>query len=470
MNDWTVKNRVWLLVGLALWASRAAAADPPALQVLADAMSERVTGTLQTESPHTIILALVVEGDQGILGQEGRIAQELERLLVFRLEAGTAVDRAIPIGERDGRAALDRARQEGATWLLRCVVGLKADNVQLSGDLTPAQQPFWERLVDPVPRGSQHHLFVSAKADEEISLLLGKSRAPPALGSWHLDEVLYLPDRVLDLGLGDLDGDGIAELVLLFDEAIEVYGFENAKPRRLARYGLDQVPREPIRGRDPAGSLLVVDFNRDGRYEVFYRHFNRRWGEVLTWNGARLVPVRRLGKVPLCQFRLGGRPVVLYGQPQPGTNQYQPEVELADMNASAGQVHALARPFVTLRCFQHLDAAPWIVVVDSAGDLVRLGNDWRPESTLRGVGAGAGVMDLDLDGLPDLVLSEPAWPGEPDGLRVVSKGEVVWRSGDVVGGVLAVAAGDMRSTGKVEAVLAAVEASGRSSRVYLLGR
>jgi hypothetical protein len=459
-----------LAASLLLIAAAASAGPRPALQQLADSIAEKVTATLVGLSHETVSLAVVVEGDQAILGQEGRIAQELERLLVYRLEAGTAVDHATPLGASGGRTALERAIQQGATWLLRCVIGLKDDNVHLTVDLMPARMPFWDRLVEPVPRGVSHHLFESVQADQEILLLLGKSRAPPALGSWHLDELLYLPRRILDLGLGDLDADGTAELVVLFDDSIEVYGLSGGKLQRLASYGLEQVPETTIRTRDPVGSLLVVDFNRDGRFEVFYRHFNRRFGEVLTFNGAKLTPVRRLGKVPLCQLRLDGRPVVLYGTPESGTNRYGPEFELTDMNASSGQVHRLPGPFVTLRCWQREDTAPWVIAVDPAGELLRIGSDWRSEATLRGAGAGAGVMDLDQDGLADLVLSDAVGPDAADSLRVVSQGELVWRSGDVIGAVVAVAGGDLRGTGKVEAVVAAVEPGNQASRVYLLGR
>ncbi len=459
-----------VLSALALWAAPASGGEPPALQQLADELARRVTAVLHDETSGTPIVAVVVEGDQAILGQEGRIAQELERLLVFRLQAGTAVERVIPLGSRQGAQALDQARLRGATWLLQCVFGLKKDSVYLTADLTPAHVPFWDRLVDPVPRGSQHHLFVSAGMDEEIGLLLGKSRAPPSLGNWHMDELLYVPRRVLDLGLGDLDGDGGGELVLMYEDSIEVFSFSGGEPQRLAGYDLAHVPREKKQTRDPVGGLLVTDFNNDGRFEVFYKHFNRRWGEILSWTGARLRPVRKLRRIPLCQFRHDNRPVVLYGSPESGTNRYRSGVELVDVNASSGEVHELQNQFSSLRCFQREGHEPWIVVVDSNGDLSHLGGDWRVESTVKGVGAGAGVLDLDLDGRPDLVLSEPVWPGDPDSLRVVSQGEVVWRSTDVVGGVVAVAGGDLSGTGKIQAVVAAVEPGGKASRIYLLGR
>ncbi len=460
---------------IALVASMATSASGaeriPALQRLADDLSRKVAEALPSSAATVPSLAVAVEAEQDLLGREGRLTQELERLLLFRLEAGTAVERAYGLGAQPGGVALERARQSGATWLLRCVVGLKAGKIHVSADLTPARVAFWDRLVDPTPRGSLHHLFAVTRADDEIALLLGSSRAPPVLGSWHLDELLYVPWRILDLGAGELDGAPGEELVLMSESAIEVYTFEAGVPKRLTTYPFEQIPAAEARTRDPAGSLLVRDFNRDGKAEIFYKQFNHRFGEILTWSGAKLRPVRRLRKVPLCQFQHEARPVILFGQPEAGTNRYQAFVELTDVNASAGRRIELPGAFQSVRCWQAgPERPPVVIVIDRRADLHRLGADWRPETSLKGVGAGSGVLDLDLDGHPELVLSEPVWPGQEDGVRVLSRGEVVWRSRDVLGGVVAVAGGDPQGAGKIQALVATVDPGGGSSRVYLLGR
>lgn len=443
----------------------------PALQRLADDLSQKVAKALPSGTATVPNLAVAVEAEQNLLGSEGRLTQELERLLLFRLEAGTAVERAFGLGAQPGGDALERARQSGASWLLRCVIGLKSGKIHVAADLTPAKVAFWDRLVDPAPRGSLHHLFAVTRADAEIELLLGSPRAPPVLGSWHLDELLYVPWRILDLGAGDLDGTPGDELVLMSETAIEVYTIEAGAPKRLTTYPLEQIPAAEVRTRDPAGSLLVRDFNRDGKAEIFYKQFNHRFGEILTWSGAELRPVRRLRKVPLCQFQREARPVILFGEPETGTNRYRAFAELTDVNASEGQRFELPDSFQTVRCWQAgADRPPVVIVIDRQADLHRLGPDWQPETSLKGVGAGSGVLDLDLDGHPELVLSEPVWPGQDDGVRVLSRGEVVWRSRDVLGGVVAVAGGDPRGAGKIQALLAAVEHSGSASRVYLLGR
>jgi hypothetical protein len=446
----------------------------PALQQLADELYQRLEEVMQKTEMSDPAVAIVVEGDNSILGKEGRIAQELERLLVYRMEAGAVVGQALPLGAGGVKAA-EEARGHGAALLLRCVVGVEQGTIHVTADLTPLHVPFWDRLVDPVPKGAKEHLFVSTRVDEEILLLLGKSRAPPPLKSWHLSELLYVPRRVLDLGFGDLDGDENSELVLLYRDAIEVYSLKDiaagGPPRRLTTHGLAHLPEAKVRVRDQVGSLVVADFNSDGRSEVFYKLFDRRVGQVLTWRGNDLRPIRQLEKVPLCVYRHKKRARILYGQPDPGTNHYLSQVEVADINRSSGTTHTLPGAFLTLRCWQSSpEQAPWVVVVDRMGRMSRLNAAFKARLLQERVGAGAGVVNLDRDAAPELVVSDQVWPGEADGIRVIAHKEVLWQTREVVGNVVAVAGGVFRAGGQTQALLAAVEPGESASRIYLLGR
>lgn len=453
-----------------------AAQGGPALQQLADKLYRRLEEVLQRTEVSDPVLAIVVEGDNSILGKEGRIAQELERLLIYRMESGAAVSRALPLGA-GGVQAAEEARDHGAALLLRCVVGVEQGTIHVTADLTPLHVPFWDRLVDPVPRGAKEHLFVSTRADEEILLLLGKSRAPPPLKSWHMSELLYVPRRVLDLGFGDLDGDGDSELVLLCEDAIEVYSLKEVDagrggtPRRLATHSLSDLPEAKVRVRDPMGSLLVADFNKDGRCEVFYKLFGRRIGQILSWGGSGLRPIRQLQKVPLCVYREKQRARIVYGEPDPGTNHYLPRVEVADINRSSGRSYTLPGAFLTLRCWQSAqEEPPWMVAVDRAGRMFSLEDAFKVRRLQEEVGAGAGVANLDRDETPEFIASDRVWPGEPDGIRVISHSEVLWQTREVVGSVVAVAGGKLTSGGQTQALLAAVEPGESASRIYLLGR
>jgi len=446
----------------------------PALQRLADKLYQRLEKVMQKTEASDPVVALLVEGDNSILGKEGRIAQELERLLVYRMESGAMVGQVLPLGAGGVKAA-EEARGRGAALLLRCVVGVEQGTIHATAELTPLHVPFWDRLVDPVPRGAGEHLFVSSPVDEEILLLLGKSRAPPPLKSWHLSELLYLPRRVLDLGFGDLDGDKNSELVLLFKDAIEVYSLKSVSaggtPRRLVTHSLAHLPEAKVQTRDPMGRLLVADFNSDGRFEVFYKLFNRRVGQVLSWGGSDFRPIRKLKSVPLCVYREKKRARILYAEPDPGTNHYLSRVEVVDINRSSGTVHTLPGAFLTLRCWQSSPReAPSKIVVDRTGRMYRLDASFKARPLQEQVCAGAGLVNLDSDAVPELIASDRVWPGEADGVRVVSHEEVLWQTREVVGNVVAVAGGVFQTGGQTQALLATVEPGESASRIYLLAR
>jgi len=451
-----------------------AAVDPPALQRVADALCAQIAERLLAETLDAPVVALWVSGDASILGQEGRLGQELERLMVFRLSARPAVARVEVVPAARGEAGLERARAAGATWLVHAAVGTAGGRLVASAELVPLRASFWERLADPTPRGALHHMTASAELDEGVRLLLGLTRSPPPLGSWHMEELLLVHRRVLDAALGDLDADQGDELVVLYEDALEVFALEDGQPRRLSTYPLGDVPAEPSPTRDPSGGLLVVDFNRDGRHEVLYKLFGRRWGELLTWNGSRFVSVRRLARVPLCLVQQARRPTLVGALPEAGTNRFAPELEIADINAASGRALTLPAPFLSLRCHQAEDGRLTIGVVDARRKLQRLDLDGRLEPVVEGVGAGMGLVDLDLDGEPEAVLSEPSWPGEPDGVRVLAGaregGQLLWQSRDVIGSIVAIHGAGPSGQGKPQAVLVAVEAGGQASRIYLLGR
>jgi hypothetical protein len=211
----------------------------------------------------------------------------------------------------------------------------------------------------------------------------------------------------------------------------------------------------------------VVDFNSDGRAEVFYKLFNKRFGEVLLWTGARMRSLRKLERIPLCVFRKNKRAKVVYGIPQPGTNHFKPEIELADINRATGRKIDLPYSLSALRCWQSKEEeTPWIVAVDRQGRMLRLDQGWKVRQLPWDAGAGFGVTDFDSDGQPELVLSEPVWPGEPDSVRVIESSEVVWQTREVLGGVTAVASGAIGDTFK--AIVLAAEPS--ASRIYLVER
>ena len=173
----------------------------------------------------------------------------------------------------------------------------------------------------------------------------------------------------------------------------------------------------------------------------------------------------------MCVYRYKQRARILYAEPDPGTNHYLSQVEVADINRSSGTTHSLPGAFLTLRCWQAASQqAPWMVVVDRAGRMFRLDAGFKARQVQERVGAGAGVVNLEGDAGPELVLSDQVWPGEADGLRVIARNEVLWQTRELVGNVVAVAGGVFRAGGPTQALLATVEPGESASRIYLLGR
>ncbi len=457
-----------LLLSVILLLSSRASPKTPALQLIAEKFSKDVGSQIQAMTHEVPVAVLSLQGDQALLGHEGRLLQELKQLLVFQLEAGNAIDKVEILNSGKVADALEDARRQGASILFRCVLGIKGKNLILTTDLYSLRKNFWERMLAPAPEGSSRHFFNAVRADKEIFLLMDSPKAPPYLGSWRLSQLLYLPKRILDLGMGDLDGDGTQEIILLLDDTIEVYTIEHGgfAPKHLVEYSLNKIPESKIVSRDPVGTLVVSDFNHDGKAEIFFNYFNRRYGQVLSWTGAKLVAVRKLDKNPLCLLRLASRPIVVYGEKVAGTNYFSPKVQVADINSSKGKTHELGAPFVTLRCWQGAQGSAEIIVVDTSGNLEEYSTNWVSKNSRNDCGAGVSLADLDGDGLAELIVSDHVWPGEPDSLKVISKGELAFSSKDLIGGVVAIAAADNSTDG---VLLATVNTADHTSRVYLLG-
>lgn len=301
-----------------------------------------------------------------------------------------------------------------------------------------------------------------------MAVLLGLAQDAAALPELHLTRLLDVEGPVLDVGLADVTGDGRSDVVLLRLEAVELYQFEENRPELSVRYRLDHLPQERIRTRDPRGRLTVADFNRDGRAEIFYRSFQRRPGEILAWTGSELRPVRRFERVPLCVVRMAGRPLILFGQPEAGTNYFQPRPELCDINEPRGRRIEITAAFWDLRCLQPEGAeAPWMLWVDREARLHR-GETDEPLADVES-GMGMAPADLDGDGQPEYVLSDPVWPGAADALVVRFSTERQWSSRDIPGSIRAVSAEDGKA-GASRVLVLSCELAADRCRVFLLER
>ena len=301
------------------------------------------------------------------------------------------------------------------------------------------------------------------------AIALGQVLSGAPSGELHLTRLLELDGVVLDVGMGDVTGDGRSDVVLLRLDAVELYQFEDSQAELSVRYRLSHLPQERIRTREARGRLVVEDFNRDGRAEIFYRVLHRRPGEVLAWTGTDLRAVRNIERVPLCVIRMASRPLVLFGQAEPGTNYFMPAPDLCDINEPHGRSVEITSPFWDLRCLQPEGAeAPWMLWVDRQARLHRGESDEPLEPELLS-GVGMTPADLDGDGQPEYVLSAPVWPGQADAVRVHITPESSWTSRDIVGSIRAMAAeGGRRGAARV--LLLSCERAAERCRIYLLER
>jgi hypothetical protein len=281
----------------------------------------------------------------------------------------------------------------------------------------------------------------------------------------HFVEVFSVPERLLDLGIGDVDGQGTVEFILLSEDRLDLFAIEGGNAKRIATRWARDLPKERHNVRNPAGKVVVADFNLDGRSEVFYKWFDRRQGEILAWNGSTLQPVRSLNQVPLCVYRKEKRPMVVYGMQEVGTNRYLPRVDVSDINDPSGNKKLLPEFYTNLQCWQSQpDGVVFGMMVSARGELFSW--DMRGPATfvMSRVGDAAAVCDFEQDGKPDYVITDRVLAR--DRIRVVSGVGVQWQSEEWGGMVSAVTVGDVSGKGKPGIVCSVYDSGDKNSHIY----
>ena len=415
-------------------------------------------------------VALLLEADGETIPSSSRVIQVLESMLLNRFNRSLGIEetRLLSAPVRSEAAARARARELGAAWLLRVRLSIAKDELVASGDLLPLEPTFWESLAGVSRRQPARHFFASAALDREVRLTLELGRSPERRANWSLREVMRLDKIVLDVACGQVDGEADDEVVVLVPGAVAVYRWRNDTLMLLARHSLASLPdsREPTRV--PSGNLLLADFNDDGRDELFVRSFNKQQGELLSFGGAALRSWRRLAGVPLCLWHRAGRPVMLLGSTEPGSNRLQSRYQLVDINASSGPEGTLAGKPIRLRCYNSATGRDLLAWVDKLGvfhlEEPAAGELWR----LEGVGSAFTLLDAGGE-QRQLVHSQAVFSG-PDRMIVRGTAGELWQGDSLDLLLLSMTRQQCRAGESRGWWLAGRPADGSGSRIFFLTR
>ena len=398
------------------------------------------------------ILRLAHEIAQGI-GQVPAGAIVVASAVASDIAAPKADELAVRIAAQvAGRIGLAKAHpQPAALAVARGVSGRAASLVYLqleivkgelriTADLYPVVSNGWERLRNPVP-GPRAHAFAMAPLDAEVRGFL----APVLLEQMTLHKIKHDEGEILAIGCGDLDGDGGLELVLVTRGRIAVAKIRAGKlvVQRAAAWSTI-ASRAPVPMRDPLASVLVSP--RGHRGEILLGTTDR--GGVVI-DGA-LVARRQLAGLPVT----GGEGEAC-ATPNPELGSYEGNVVPCDLppppkpTTGAGGAAKTARPLpaeplpLFIPPVPHYDAIATLDAIGKDGSVAHIvavrepsgrmrlrrqevGAPRPTEVVLEGTGAQVALVDLDLDGSPELVTTND---GPDDGIVVSSfaKGTVTAR-------------------------------------------
>jgi hypothetical protein len=459
-------------------ATRAQAPPPPpsggALDRLASGLAARLGPALEGRRVPEVSLALQVRLPDGVFSTGlAQLAAVTGKLLATRLGALGFRRLAVIPPHRTPAAARAEAAGAGSLALLVTVVEA-GGRVHLRGELWDTRPTLWGRLKGHRPR-LLTHLHAAVKVGPELDAYLAAPTAARALscqGRWQP----LGAQPFWGVALGDVDGDGRPELVLLRADAVLVWRWSVVFGRFEALHEIPLPgPRAATAPRFPLAALTVADVDGDQRADILARHSDLAAATVIAFQQGKLVPRRALDGYPLAVHHVGRRAHVALALPQTG------RAELSGHTVSWWPPGP-ARPTLPA-VLLGLRSAALPAARGGAADTLLGALDRQGELTLTRVSTGARVDrvgpvgvafalgDLTGDGQPELVTTAARPHATTDELvvRAVGQAAPLCRVAGFEGSVQAVAIGDVNLDGHAD-VVAVVWHPGKQQSFLLVVR
>lgn len=378
-------------------------------------VSAEIAQGLGQVPPGAVVVSSVIATDvQAPKGDE--LAVKIAAQVAGRLGAAKAHPQPAAL-------AVARGLSGRAASLVYLQLEIAKGELRVTADLYPVISNGWERLRNPVP-GPRAHAFAMAPLDAEVRGFL----VPVMLEQARLHKAKHEEGEVLAIGCGDVDSDGGLEIVTVSKARVAIGKIRDGKlvVQRSALWS-SIASRSPVGMREPLASVLVSPPHRRGEILV---GTTERGGVAVD---AMLVTKRQLTGLPIagssgdaCSVpspeasAFDGYAVACTAPaPEPGAKPNAKNDPPIAFVPPSGRYDAIASYDLVGRD----GSAAHVVATREPGGKLRLRRQEaatptaKPlETTIEGVGAQLAIVDLDLDGVPEIVTTADG-PGE-DGLVI----------------------------------------------------